>query len=66
MFFQQMEKFLLLASDVLQVKKLYGSAIVYSLKCSVMELIGRNLLPYFFLRNLGSFFLRCDVNDFMS
>ena len=43
-----MEKFLLLASDVLQVKKLYGSAIVYSLKCSVMELIGRNLLPYFF------------------
>lgn len=64
-FFQQMEKFLLLTSDVLQVKKLHGSAIVYSLKCSVMELMGRNLLSYFFLRSLRNFFLCCDVNGFI-
>jgi len=64
-FFQQMEKFLLLTSKVLHVKKLHGSAIVCSLKCSVVELIGRNLLPYFLFRSLRIFFLCCVVNDFM-
>jgi len=56
-----MEKFLLLTAGVLQVKKLHGSAIVCSSNCSVMELIGRNLLPYFFLRSLRSLCLCCDV-----
>ena len=64
-FLQKMEKFILLISFMLQVKKLHGYATVFGLKCSVMELIGRNLLPYFFLRSLRSFFLCCDVNYFM-